>query len=140
MKSLNKVQLIGRLGADPEIKNLSNEGKLCNLSIATDYSFKSKTGEVITTTDWHRVTAFGNICEHIIKICHKGDAIYVEGRLHTRSYDDKDGNKKYLTEVLGESYIFFSLKKSNENSPDPFESSNQNSPPPATEPVDHLPF
>lgn len=140
MKSLNKVQLIGRLGADPEIKHLSNEGTLCNLSIATDYNYKSKSGEQITTTDWHRVTAFGNICQHIEKYCKKGDALFIEGRLHTRNYDDKDGNKKYVTEILAEHFIFLSLKKTQENS-----QQEQNTQPPeqtnnTTTQLDDLPF
>jgi single-strand DNA-binding protein len=111
MKSLNQVQLIGWLGADPEVKNLSNEGKLCNLSLATDYSYKSKTGEVVTSTDWHRITFFGKFCESLANIAKKGDALFVSGRLHTRSYEDANGVKKYVTEILGESCIFLSYKK-----------------------------
>lgn len=118
MKSLNHVQLIGRLGADPEIKNLSEGGKLCNLSIATDYVYKSKSGEKVEQTDWHKVTIFGLLCDHVAKYCRKGESIYVSGRLHTRDYTDKEGNKKYITEILAESVIFLSAKKVSEKAPE----------------------
>jgi single-strand DNA-binding protein len=140
MKSLNQVQIIGRLGADPEIKNLSEGGKLCSLSIATDYTYKSKIGEQIKTTDWHRATFFGKICDHIEKFLAKGESVYVSGRLHTREYVNKEGEKKRITEILADQIIFLSLKKNNDLSPsNEADRSTLDSPIPPP-PTDDIPF
>ena len=100
--SLNKVMLIGNLGADPEIRSMNNGGKVCTLSIATSESWKDKnTGEKREKTEWHRVVVFGEglvrVCENYLK---KGSKIFVEGSLQTRKWQDKSGNDKYTTEVV----------------------------------------
>lgn len=100
--SVNKVILIGNLGADPEIKSLNNGDKIANMSIATSESWKDKTsGEKKERTQWHRVVIWN---QHLIKIAeqylHKGDSIYLEGQIENRSWEDKDGQKKYATEVV----------------------------------------
>jgi single-strand DNA-binding protein len=96
----NKVQLIGRLGQDPEVKHLEGGKTVANFSLATNYKFKNKQGEWAESTDWHNLVAWGKTAEIIEKYVLKGSEIGIEGRLTTRSWDDKDGNKRYTTEVL----------------------------------------
>ena len=95
----NRVQLIGNVGQDPEIKNLEGGKKLANLSIATNDTYTNDKGERITDTQWHRVTAWGNNAEIIEKYVTKGKEIAVIGKLSYRNYDDKNGEKRYVTEI-----------------------------------------
>ena len=102
MASLNRVTLIGNLGADPEVKSFQNGGRICNLRIATSETWKDKaTGERKEKTQWHRVVVNNEnlvgICEKYLK---KGSKVYLEGQLETRKYTDKDGAEKYTTEVV----------------------------------------
>lgn len=97
--SVNRTILLGRVGKDPETKQLSSGKTVCNFSLATSEKFK-KDGEVIEQTEWHTIVAYGKLAEIIEKYVNKGDQIFVEGKIHYRSYQDKDGNKKYFTEIL----------------------------------------
>ena len=99
MAGVNKVILIGRLGADPEVKYLTNGTTVANFRMATTENRLNKSGEKTTFTEWHRIVAFGRLAEICGEYLNKGKQIYVEGRLRTRSWEDKDGNKKYTTEV-----------------------------------------
>ncbi len=96
----NKVQLIGHVGNDPEIKNLEGGRKLANLTLATNDSYYNEKGDKVEQTEWHRISAWGKTAELIEKFVVKGKEIGIEGKLTHRSYDDKDGNKKYITEVV----------------------------------------
>ncbi|MCC9017652.1 MULTISPECIES: single-stranded DNA-binding protein [Flavobacterium] len=96
----NRVQLIGNVGNDPEIKTLENGRKLAYLNIATNEKYTNDKGEKIEQTEWHRVTAWGKTAEIIEKFVVKGKEIAVEGKLTHRSYDDKNGEKRYVTEVV----------------------------------------
>ena len=96
----NSVQLVGNVGQDPEIKNLEGGKKVANFSIATNESYKNEKGEKVDQTEWHRVSAWGKTAEIIEKYVSKGKEIAIEGKLTHRSYDDKDGVKRYITEVL----------------------------------------
>jgi len=96
----NKVQLIGNLGQDPELKELDDNKKVVNFSIATNETFKNAEGEKETKTHWHNVVAWNKTAEIISKYASKGSQLAIEGKLISRSYDDKEGNKKYITEVL----------------------------------------
>ena len=96
----NKVQLIGNLGNDPEIITMDSGKKLAKFSIATNESYKNAQGEKITDTQWHNVVAWGKTAEIIEEYVTKGKEVAVEGKLTTRSYDDKEGNKRYMTEVV----------------------------------------
>ena len=103
--SLNKVQLIGNLGADPDVLTMQNGGEVCNLSIATSESWKDKnTGERREKTEWHRVVVFNSglvtVCKNYLR---KGSKVYIEGQLETRSWE-QDGQKKYTTEVVLKAY------------------------------------
>ena len=96
----NTVQLIGNVGNDPEIKNFDGGRKLANLTIATNDSYKNDKGEKIETTEWHKVVAWGKTADLIEKYVTKGNQIGIEGKLTHRSYDDKNGEKLYITEVV----------------------------------------
>jgi single-strand DNA-binding protein len=101
MNSLrNKVQLIGNLGNNPEVKVLNNNRKMVRLSLATTDSYRDADGKKITDTQWHNIVAWGNVANIIEKYMKKGDEIAVEGRLIHRSYEDKSGTTKYISEVV----------------------------------------
>src|SRR4030042_1758857 len=101
MAGVNKVILIGNLGADPEVKYLSNGTTVANFRIATSENRVNRTsGEKTTTTEWHRIVAFGRLAEICGEYLNKGKQIYIEGRLRTRAWEDKDGNKRSTTEIV----------------------------------------
>ena len=100
-KGVNKVILVGNLGADPDIRYTSNGGAIANLSIATSESWKDKTsGEKKEKTEWHRVVLFGRLGEIAGEYLKKGSKVYLEGKLQTRKWQDKDGNDRYTTEIV----------------------------------------
>src|SRR5215475_1597634 len=105
MGSVNKVILIGNLGAGPELKYTNSSRSLCNLRIATTDVFKDKSGQRQERTEWHRVTVWGDQAENCSKYLSKGRSVYIEGRLQTRSYD-KDGQKHYATDVVADRVVF----------------------------------
>jgi len=96
----NKVQLIGHLGNNPEIITLESGKKLAKFSIATNETYKNAQGEKVKNTEWHNVVAWNKTAEIIEKYLEKGSEIAIEGKLTSRSYDDKDGNKRYITEII----------------------------------------
>jgi single-strand DNA-binding protein len=96
----NKVQLIGNVGNDPEIKTFDGGKKVVNFTLATNESYKNDKGEKVEQTEWHRISAWGNTAEIIEKFVTKGKEIAIEGKLTHRSYDDKNGEKRYITEVV----------------------------------------
>jgi single-strand DNA-binding protein len=100
--SVNKVILIGNVGADPEIRHLDNNVAVANLRMATSESYTAKNGERVTSTEWHNVVLWRSLAELAEKYIRKGKQIYVEGRLRTRSWDDKDGQKRYTTEIFAD--------------------------------------
>ena len=99
MSSLNMVQLIGNLGGDPETKDLNNGGELCKFSLATSEKWK-RDGEKQERTDWHKVVVFGKLAEICSEYLEKGHKVYIQGQLRTRTWDDDDGNTRYMTEVV----------------------------------------
>ncbi|MGE6352479.1 single-stranded DNA-binding protein [Flavobacterium sp. NPDC079362] len=96
----NRVQLVGNVGNDPEIRTLDNGRKLAHLTIATNDKYTNDKGEKVEQTEWHRVTAWGKTAEIIEKYVLKGKEVAIEGKLTHRSYDDKNGEKKYIIEVV----------------------------------------
>lgn len=105
-KALNRVTLLGNLGQDPEFKVTPQGSSVCTLNLATTESYKDKnSGEWKDTTEWHRITLWDSLADTANKYLKKGNKVYIEGKLKTRSYDDKDGVKRYITEVLGQSLI-----------------------------------
>jgi single-strand DNA-binding protein len=96
----NRVQLIGRVGNDPEVKSFEGGKKLATLSVATSESYKNEKGERVEQTEWHRIVAWGKTAEIIEQFVTKGREIAIDGKLTHRNYDDKDGTKRFMTEVL----------------------------------------
>jgi single-strand DNA-binding protein len=105
-QGLNKVLLIGNLGADPELKYSQGGGAIMNLRIATTERYVTKGGEKQERTEWHRVVMFGTRADALNKYLSKGQTVYIEGRLQTRSWEDKDGNKRYSTEIVANDLLF----------------------------------
>lgn len=112
MASVNKVIILGNVGQDPEIR----EGNfiVAALSIATTRKWRDKAGETQSETEWHRVSAFGRLAEIISQYVRKGDPIYIEGRLRTRKYEDKQGVERWVTEVIAEQLQLLRQKDSDE--------------------------
>jgi single-strand DNA-binding protein len=106
MGSVNKVILVGNLGADPELKYTTSNRAVANLSVATNEVFKDKAGQRQERTEWHRVTVWGEQAETCQKYLRKGRMVYVEGRLQTRSWEDKQGQKRYSTDVVADRVVF----------------------------------
>jgi single-strand DNA-binding protein len=96
----NKVQLIGNLGNDPEIINLESGKTLAKFSVATNESYKNAQGEKVTDTQWHNIVAWGKTAQIVEKYVTKGKEVAIEGKLTTRSWEDKEGMKRYITEVV----------------------------------------
>ena len=95
----NKVQLIGNLGNAPEVKTLESGKKMARFSVATSESYRNAKGEKVTDTQWHNLIAWGKVADIVEKFLTKGKEVAIEGKLINRSYNDKDGNKKYVTEI-----------------------------------------
>lgn len=111
MNSLrNKVQLIGNLGADPEFKKLDNDKCFAKFSVATNESIKDKNGNYKTDTQWHNITVWGKQAELAEKMLQKGSEIALEGKLVNRNYTDKEGNKRYTTEIQVSELVILSKK------------------------------
>ncbi len=111
MNSLrNRVQLIGNLGNTPEIKVFEGNKKVARMTIATNEKYKNQKGEWVTDTTWHNITAWGNNAEIAEKYLQKGAEIAVEGKLKNNSYTDKDGNKRYTTEIHINEFIMLGKK------------------------------
>ncbi|MBI1910748.1 MAG: single-stranded DNA-binding protein [Deltaproteobacteria bacterium] len=100
MAGVNKVILVGNLGADPEIRYTPNGTAVANFRIATSETRANKDGQKETKTEWHRIVTFGKLAEICGEYLSKGKQVYIEGKIQTRSWDDRDGNKKYTTEIL----------------------------------------
>lgn len=104
MASVNKVIIVGNLGRDPELRHMPSGDAIANIAVATSYKSKDRsTGEQKETTEWHRISFFGRLAEIVGEYMKKGSSIYVEGRLQTRKYTDKDGVEKYATDIIAES-------------------------------------
>lgn len=108
--SVNKVILIGNLGADPELRHTAAGQAVCELRMATNESWTAKDGTKQEKTEWHRVVVWAKTAENCAKYLKKGKSAYVEGRLQTRQWDDKDGNKRYTTEIVADRVQFLGTK------------------------------
>jgi len=108
----NKVQLIGNLGQNPEIKTLDGGKKMAKFSIATSEVYRNAQGEKVKDTQWHNIVAWGKVAEIVEKYLTKGSEVAVEGKLTNRTYNDKDGNKKYFTEVQVNELLMLGEKSS----------------------------
>lgn len=105
MRGVNRVMLIGNLGKDPHMDYLEGNIGVAKFPLATTETYKDRNGKLISQTEWHTVVLWRGLAELASKYLHKGSLIYVEGRLRTRSWEDKEGNKKFATEVVGDNLI-----------------------------------
>lgn len=131
---INQVTLIGNLGADPELRETANGKPVGNLRLATSRKYKNRDEEWVDETEWHRVTLWGKDAENAAKYLAKGRQVYVQGRLHTRKWEDKDGVERYTTEVVCENLKFLAGKGGSIEPTDP------NSSPTAKPKEDDIPF
>ncbi len=110
---VNKVILIGNVGRDPEVRYLDNETAVASFSLATSESYKDKNGEWQSKTEWHNIVAWRNTAKYVESKLKKGIQVFIEGKLTTRSWDDKEGNKRYTTEVVASSIRLLGKKEDN---------------------------
>ena len=129
-RSLNKVMLIGNVAKDPELKFTPSGIPVTSFRLATTESWKEKDGTLQEHTDWHSIVAWRGLAEIITKLVRKGSKIYVEGRLQSRSFEDKNGNKKYVVEVLADNMLILETKKTkdSEQNNDSFNEDSEDSP------------
>ncbi len=112
--SVNKVILVGNVGKDPEVRHLDSGVAVANFPLATSESYNAKNGERVTTTEWHNIVLWRGLAEVAEKYVTKGRQLYIEGRIRTRSWDDKDGNKRYTTEIYGDQMQMLGTKADNQ--------------------------
>lgn len=110
MRDVNKVILIGRLGKDPEVVNFDSGTKKASFPLATGESYTNKSGERVENTQWHNIVLWRKLADIAEQYLRKGDPIFVEGKIKTRSYDDKDGNKRYITEIEADMFSMLGSK------------------------------
>ena len=120
MAGVTKVILVGNLGKDPEVKYLDNGVAVANFSLATTESYKNKEGEKVSQTEWHNIVLWRGLAEVAEKYLKKGASVYIEGKIKTRKWEDKDGNTRYNTEILADNMTMLGGKKdSQENKINP---------------------
>ena len=107
----NKVQLIGNLGANPEVKKLDGGKTVAKFSMATNETYKNQKGEKVEDTQWHNIVAWGKTAELMETLLAKGKEVMIEGKLTSRSYEDKEGNKRYITEVVAQEFLLLGAKQ-----------------------------
>lgn len=107
---INKVILVGRVGKDPEVRHLDNNSVVASFTLATNESYKNKSGEKVTNTEWHNIVVWRSLAEIAGRYIKKGTMLYVEGKIRTRSWNDKDGNKRYTTEIEADNFQMLSSR------------------------------
>lgn len=145
MAGVNKVIIVGRLGADPEVKNVGAGSTVARLSVATSENWTDKEGHKQERTEWHRIVVWGKLAEICGKHLAKGRQVYVEGRLQTRSWEDQQGQKKYSTEVVANTVQFLGApgergESTSRSSSDDFAPSDFASPEPSFDSAEEIPF
>ncbi len=128
---MNKVMLIGRLGADPEIRYTPDGTMVTNFRLATDESYKNKSGEKVQRTEWHKIVTFRKLAEICGNYLTKGKLVYVEGRIQTRAWEDKEGVKRYTTEIIASNMQMLDSKGQGQGSQEA--GWNEQTPPPFSE-------
>ena len=137
MAGVNKVILLGNLGKDPEVRRLDDGRGVANFSLATSETYKNKSGEKVTNTEWHNIVLWSPLADIAENYLKKGSQVYIEGKISNRSYEDKDGVKKYISEVVGRE-ITLSGRAPSSDSINTQESTTQNNQESSVE--DDLPF
>ena len=145
MSGVNKVILVGNVGKDPEIRNLEGGAKVAKFSLATSESYKKPDGTKVDTTEWHNIVLWRGLADVAERFVRKGSQIYVEGKIRSRTWDDKDGIKRYAIDIVGESMTLLGRKQEDPNASagtQEYSRTNMESPPVSSEPPtsDDLPF
>ncbi len=144
MRGVNKVIVVGNLGQDPDTKYLPSGSAVTNISVATSESWKDKqTGEKKERTEWHRVAAFGRLAEIMAEYLRKGSQVYIEGKLRTRKWQDKNGNDRYTTEIIADQMQMLGGRQESKLAPTPQAPQPQPQPQPEPGPDDfddEIPF
>lgn len=145
MRGVNRVMLIGNLGKDPDIQFLEGNIGVAKFSLATTETYKDRSGKLISQTEWHTVVLWRGLAELAQKYLHRGSLVYIEGRLKTRSWEDKEGNKKFATEVVGDNLIMLDKRSESGGMPAGFDGTEgpgvEDIPPPTDESGnERLPF
>ncbi|RYE00452.1 MAG: single-stranded DNA-binding protein [Sphingobacteriales bacterium] len=117
MRGVNKVVLIGNLGKDPDLQYIEGDIPVAKFPLATTEMRKEKNGNVVSETEWHTIVLWRGLAELAGKYLHKGSLVYIEGRLRTRSWEDKDKNKRFQTEVIAENLVMLDKRKDSEAQP-----------------------
>lgn len=118
MSGVNRVILVGNLGKDPEVRHLENGRARASFTLATDEVYKNKEGVRIANTEWHNIVLWTPLAEIAEKYLNKGKQVYIEGKLASRSYTDKEGQTRYFTEIVGQNLVLLGGKKTNPESED----------------------
>ena len=114
MRGVNRVILIGNLGKDPEVQHLEGNIAVAKFPLATTETHKDKNGNLVSQTEWHTIVLWRGLAELALKYLHKGSLVYIEGRLRTRNWEDKDKNKRSITEIVGDNLVMLDKRKENE--------------------------
>jgi single-strand DNA-binding protein len=119
MRGINKVILIGNLGKEPDLQHLEGNIAVAKFPLATTETYKDKNGNLVSQTEWHTVVLWRGLAELAQKYLHKGSLVYIEGRIRTRNWEDKDKNKRFSTEIVGDNLVMLEKRKEHiENGPD----------------------
>src|ERR1700709_48788 len=144
MRGVNRVMLIGNLGKDPDVQYLEGNIAVAKFPLATTETFKDRSGRLNSQTEWHTVVLWRGLAELAQKYLHKGSLVYIEGRLKSRNWEDKDGVRKSATEVVGDNLIMLDKRSDGHISPPSTEImenfGSNDSPPPLPDPTETLPF
>lgn len=115
MAGVNKVILVGNLGKDPEVRHLDSGVSVANFSLATTESYNNKQGERVNQTEWHNVVLWRGLADIAEKYLKKGNPVYIEGKIHTRKWEDKDGNTRYSTDIIADKMTMLGSKPTDTN-------------------------
>lgn len=140
MSNVNKAIIIGRLGQDPDIRHTQSGQAVANLSVATSERYKDKSGQQQEQTEWHRVTLWSKLGEIAQQYLKKGDLVYIEGKLKTRKWTDKDGQDRYTTEIIGSELRMLGGKSESNTTQQSYQQPKPNTAPIADNVDDDLPF
>jgi len=143
MRGVNRVMLIGNLGKDPDVQVLEGNIAVAKFPLATTETFKDRGGKLVSQTEWHTVVLWRGLAELAQKYLHKGSLVYIEGRLRTRNWDDKEGHRKFATEVVGDNLIMLDKRTDGTTHTDSSHSENLGSheaPPGDTDVSQDLPY
>ncbi len=140
MTGVNKVILVGNLGKDPEVKYLDSGVAVANFSLATTESYKNKEGERVNQTEWHNIVLWRGLAEVAEKWLKKGSSVYIEGKIKTRKWEDKDGNTRYNTEILADNMTMLGSKSTSEPATSTTSEPTTSEQQAATDTADDLPF